>query len=75
MKLPRFVIYLGADGWRWRLKGANGRTVATGESHGSRRDALRAVRRMIELVRGPDGHPPGIFEQHNGRLLVLDAAP
>lgn len=40
---PRFEVYQAADGWRWRLVAANGRTIASGEAHTRRRDAVRAV--------------------------------
>lgn len=33
----------GAQPWRWRLKAANGKIVATGEGFGSERDAWRSV--------------------------------
>lgn len=42
MKSPKFVIYKAKDGWRWSLRAANGRTVASGEAHTRRRDAVRA---------------------------------
>ena len=34
---PKFEVYPAADGYRWRLKAANGRIVATGEAHPARR--------------------------------------
>lgn len=40
---PHFDIYQDADDqWRWRVKAANGETVASGESHTRREDAERA---------------------------------
>jgi uncharacterized protein YegP (UPF0339 family) len=44
VKRPRFVVYLAADGYRWRLKAANNRTIAdSGEAYTRKRDAVRAV--------------------------------
>lgn len=49
MKAPRFHVYQDAAGqYRWRLKAANGRTIAdSGEAYTRQRDCLRAV----EMVR------------------------
>lgn len=54
MKHPKVEIYkhfksadpptTGEDEWGWRLKAANGEIVASGEGHGSPRDAERAFR-------------------------------
>lgn len=38
------------DSWRWRLRGANGEIVASGESYTSRCDAMRACRRVAQLA-------------------------
>lgn len=43
MKEPRFEVYQARDGWRWRLKAANGRVLCSGEAHTRGRDAWRAV--------------------------------
>ena len=44
MKRPRFQVYQAADGWRWRLLGANNRLIAeSGEAYTRERDAYRAV--------------------------------
>ena len=40
---PRFEVYPAQDGWRWRLRAANGRIVATGEAHTRKADAERAA--------------------------------
>lgn len=49
---PRFHVYEAADGWRWRLLAANGRTVAdSGEAYTRRRDCIRAVETVREIVR------------------------
>lgn len=37
-------------GWRWRLKGANGEIVATGESHRDKTDAMRAFSTVRDLA-------------------------
>ena len=44
MARPKFSVFLATDGFRWRLKAANGEIVATGEAHTRRRDARRAIR-------------------------------
>lgn len=44
-------VYEAEDGWRWRLKGLNGEIVAMGEAHTSRRDAQRALNRMLAISR------------------------
>ena len=40
---PQFQVYQARDGWRWRLRAANGRIVATGEAHTRKADAVRAA--------------------------------
>jgi uncharacterized protein YegP (UPF0339 family) len=51
MNKPRFEVYEDEAGeWRWRLIAGNGRTVATGESHESSRDAHRAVADVRAIV-------------------------
>ena len=50
MSDPRFQVYRAADGWRWRLRAANGRIVATGEAHNRKRDAVRACQRIADLA-------------------------
>ena len=48
---PRFEVYQDKrGGWRWRLKAANNRIIAQGESHTRKRDADRAVRTIKETV-------------------------
>jgi uncharacterized protein YegP (UPF0339 family) len=62
MKRPKFVVYKAADGYRWRLVAANGRQVAQGEAHTSRRDAVRACYAVfrasalaaLRMVKGED---------------------
>lgn len=46
-----FEVYKAADGWRWRIKAANGRIVADGgEAYASRRNARRAVAGLIRIL-------------------------
>ena len=46
-RVPQMQVYRSADGWRWRLRAANGRTLAQGEAHTRRRDALRAAATVV----------------------------
>lgn len=50
MSASRFEVYRARDGWRWRLKAANNRVIATGEAHTRRHDAERAVQTVKETV-------------------------
>lgn len=50
MNDPRFEVFASRDGWRWRLKAANGRTLAVGEAHSRKRDATRATRTVMQTV-------------------------
>lgn len=50
VKRPRFDVYKARDGWRWRLKAANNRIIATGEAHSRERDAWRAVETVRQTV-------------------------
>ena len=46
-----FEIYQAPDGWRWRLRAANGRIIADGgEAYSSRAGAVRAVNRVKQLA-------------------------
>lgn len=48
---PRVDFYEDEAGeWRWRLRGANGEIVATGEGHRDKQDARRAFDRIPELA-------------------------
>ena len=55
---PRYEIYRARDGWRWRLRAANRRIVATGEAHTRKSDAIRAAARLSELSEQAAGSPP-----------------
>lgn len=47
MKPLTIHVYRARDGWRWRLKAANGRIVATsGEAYVSKANAQRAADRL-----------------------------
>lgn len=49
------VIPGNGRGWRWRLTAANGNIIADGgEAYSSKSKALRAVRRLLRLVRDFD---------------------
>lgn len=42
-----FTIYRARDGWRWRCRARNRRTVAeSGEAYTRRRDCQAAIRRL-----------------------------
>jgi uncharacterized protein YegP (UPF0339 family) len=44
MKTYTITVYKAADGWRWRMKAANGRVVAdSGEAYRTKRGAERAA--------------------------------
>ena len=43
MKTARYEVYQGPDGWRWRLKSANGEIVASGENYVRKQGALSGV--------------------------------
>lgn len=45
-----FEVYQGGDGWRWRLKGANGEVVAHGEAYSTKAHALRAVSLLVSTT-------------------------
>lgn len=50
-RAPRFEVYRNAGGeWAWRLKGANGEVVASGEGYTTRGAARRAVRAIIRCA-------------------------
>lgn len=55
MKTYTITVYKAADGWRWRMKAANGRLVAdSGEAYVSRRAAERAAHALAgaEIIVG-----------------------
>lgn len=47
MKRPLLEIYKAADGWRWRLKAANGKTVCeSGEAFKKRPSPVGVAEKM-----------------------------
>ena len=50
-KVARFEVYRNELAvWRWRLKGANGEIVASGEAYTRKADCLRAVKAIRRLA-------------------------
>ena len=58
---PKFEVYPAADGYRWRLKAANGRIVATGEAHPRKADAIRAAAALSGLAELASKHAPEVI--------------
>jgi uncharacterized protein YegP (UPF0339 family) len=52
VKRAKYEVYRAKDGWRWRIKSANGRIIAQGESHTRERDADRALATVFKTVMG-----------------------
>jgi uncharacterized protein YegP (UPF0339 family) len=50
MKAPRFSTFKAKDGFRWKLKAANGEIIATGEAYTRREDADRAIQTVKDAV-------------------------
>ena len=48
-----FEYYRACDGWRWRLKAANGRTVASGEPYASKQGVQLGIQRIKDATRAP----------------------
>lgn len=44
----RFELYRSGKKFRWRLKSANGQTMASGEGYNAKADCRRAIDRIIE---------------------------
>jgi uncharacterized protein YegP (UPF0339 family) len=42
----RAEIYKSADGWRWRIKAANGEIIALGEAYQTKGNAVQGVQRV-----------------------------
>jgi uncharacterized protein YegP (UPF0339 family) len=40
-------VFQRDDGWRFRIKGANGEVIATGEAYKAKRDAIAAARALV----------------------------
>jgi uncharacterized protein YegP (UPF0339 family) len=43
-------IYKAADGWRWRMRGANHEVIATGEAYTTKSSARRGLKRVSPTV-------------------------
>jgi uncharacterized protein YegP (UPF0339 family) len=51
MRQARMVVFQGEDGWRWHLKAANGRIVASsGEAFTDRWGAERAASTVVSTA-------------------------
>lgn len=47
----KLTVYLAADGWRWRLRAKNGKTVAdSGEAYARKRNAVKAAQALANAV-------------------------
>lgn len=45
------TVYLSDDGWRWRLRAINGKTVAdSGEAYARKRNAVKAAQSLAGAV-------------------------
>jgi uncharacterized protein YegP (UPF0339 family) len=77
--MPQFDAYEDLVGkWRWRLRGADGRTVATsGESYGSHWRALRAAEDVRGVAAGAkiSSTPADGVEDALAALLERELAP
>jgi uncharacterized protein YegP (UPF0339 family) len=58
---PKFEVYPARDGWRWRLRAANGRIVATGEAHTCKADAVRAAAALSGLAEVASKQSPEVI--------------
>ena len=47
----RYELYRAPDGWRWRLRAANGEPIASGESYRNREDCCHAVGLLMDTNR------------------------
>lgn len=47
MRFPCLEIYRAKDGWRWRLKAANGTTIADGGEAYSRKPNPKTLRAKV----------------------------
>ena len=52
MKEPKVVLWRSRDGWRWRIKAANGRIVGeSGEAYGELRKAIAGLAVASAIMR------------------------
>lgn len=47
VEAARAQVFQRGDGWRFRIKGANGEVIATGESYKAKRDAIAAAAALV----------------------------
>ncbi|HNH64689.1 MAG TPA: DUF1508 domain-containing protein [Thauera aminoaromatica] len=66
----KFELYRAADGWRWRLRAANRRTVAdSGEAYTTRAHGKRAIMKTVDGMLA-------MFREHGGvQVVELAGAP
>jgi uncharacterized protein YegP (UPF0339 family) len=43
----RAQVFQRSDGWRFRIKAANGEVIATGEAYKAKRDAVAAAKALV----------------------------
>lgn len=48
VKATRAQVFERPDGWRFRIKAANGEVIATGEAYKRKADAVAAARALVE---------------------------
>ena len=51
--LYRIEVFLGLDGWHWRIRHGNGNKLATSEAYKSKYGAVRVARRMAIATTWP----------------------
>ena len=63
----KFELYQAADGWRWRLRAANRRTVAdSGEAYTTKQHARRAISKVVDGMLA--------MFRHHGEVQVVELA-
>jgi uncharacterized protein YegP (UPF0339 family) len=63
MARPPEIFRDQAGEWRFRVRGGNGETVATGEGHGSPADAERSLATLRRILRDTNGDLPTRVDQ------------
>lgn len=48
---PKFELFPGADGWRYRIRHANGRIACTSEAYSSKSTARKMVENLALSLR------------------------
>lgn len=49
-RTPKIEIFPGVDGWRIRVRAANGEILMTSEAFASNGNARRAAKRLVRVV-------------------------